>query len=651
MTTKRPFFPIIIILLTISIVVFATASRETAVAEPQADPITPAYGINFISSAEMQGELGGASEQRYQNGLSTGATWNRWPLYWNKIEQSQGGFHWEYQDLTVIADIAHGLKIDAILLGTPAFYRTGTMDDRTPIAPAHSPMQLTQVQTAAPQGLYKSVFTDGTDIPGAGKSINPANVWARFVQEAVNRYKPDGIIAQEQGWVAGEGITHWEMWNEPDLDSFWDGSLEEYARLLKVGYLAAKHADPDAQIISGGMAVYEKPAYYTDLMILYDSDPLATANHYFHDIYAVHNYGYAWRSWYYVFIGQNRLNARGLDSEIWLNESGVPVWDDYPGPICDPTSSYRATMSEQADFIIQSALYATYGGADNLFFFQLYDDCGNQQGGTNHDWYDQSQCTGDNPGGDAFGLFSNATDAACYRDHPNPESGRTGAMAFQTLTHYFQGVDPLWRLRLNGTTPYNGTQELIAFYHPASGERIVGLWARDVMEETAVFTTTNSAGTAVLVAPDGVTQTITAVNNLFTITLPGATNANHPGVTNPIGGRPFLLIEPDTLPPDIYASAPLTATGTITVEWGGTDWGSGMAAYNVSVSMDGGAFTGWLTETTAVSAVYPVVEGHTYTFAVSGVDNAGNWSGETAVTVFALDLPYKTYLPAILREN
>ena len=118
MTTKRPFFPIIIILLTISIVAFATINRETAVAEPQANPITPAYGINFISSADMQGGQGGASEQRYQNGLSTGAAWNRWPLYWNKIELYDDDiFHWEYQDLTVIADITHGLKIDAILLG------------------------------------------------------------------------------------------------------------------------------------------------------------------------------------------------------------------------------------------------------------------------------------------------------------------------------------------------------------------------------------------------------------------------------------------------------------------------------------------------------------------------------------------------------
>ena len=646
MTTKRPLFPIIILFLAALAAAFATANRETAVAKPDTAPISPvpAYGINFISSAEMQG----ADEQRYQNGLSTGAAWNRWPMYWKNIEQNPGDFHWAYQDTTVISDTAHGLKTEVILLGTPNFYATA-LTHHQPSPPSNSPMQLEQTQTAAPQGLYEPVFTDGTDIPGASKNINADNVWARFVQEAVNRYKPNGLIAQQQGWVAGEGVTHWEMWNEPDLRSFWDGTMPEYARLLKVGYLAAKHADPDAQILSGGMAVYEKPTFYTDLMNLYDADPLAADNHYFHDIYAVHNYLYAWRSWYYVFVGQNRLNARGLDSDIWLNESGVPLWDDYPGPICEPASPYRATMVEQADFIVQSALYATYAGADNIFFFQLYDDCGNQPGGTNHDYYDQ--CTGNgDAGGDAFGLFTNPSDpneAMCYWDHPTPESGRAGVMAYRMLTRYFQDVQPLWRLRLNGTTPYNGTQELVAFYQPASGERIIGLWARDVMTETAVFTTTNSAGTALLVAPDGVTQTLTAVNNTFTITLSGATNDNLPGVSNPVGGRPFLLIEPDSIPPDVSVSAPAVAASAVTVQWDGTDWGSGMAAYDVSVSMDGGTFTAWLTGTTAVSAVYSLIEGHTYTFAVAGVDNAGNWSGETAVTVFALNLPYKMYLPTI----
>jgi hypothetical protein len=48
-------------------------------------------------------------------------------MYWDDIEQSSqtpGDFHWAYQDTTVIADIEHGQKINAILLETPSFYVT-----------------------------------------------------------------------------------------------------------------------------------------------------------------------------------------------------------------------------------------------------------------------------------------------------------------------------------------------------------------------------------------------------------------------------------------------------------------------------------------------------------------------------------------------
>jgi hypothetical protein len=93
-------------------------------------------------------------------------------------------------------------------------------------------------------GWYAPVFNDGTDTPGPGKSINPDNRWARFVFAAVDRYRPGGVLAQQQGWTNGQGIRVWEIWNEPDFDVFFTGTVNDYTRLLKVGYLAAHYADP-----------------------------------------------------------------------------------------------------------------------------------------------------------------------------------------------------------------------------------------------------------------------------------------------------------------------------------------------------------------------------------------------------------------------
>ncbi|MBE2222101.1 MAG: hypothetical protein IAF02_11195 [Anaerolineae bacterium] len=643
----------------------AGVMREAAVASQISEPqlvqasTSPIYGINHISYAASAP----VSEQRYQNGLDTGATWNRWPLYWNNIEQASGVFSWAYQDIAIIADVEHGLKLDAILLGTPGFYHTSQpvtpeekAQDTTPRP--HSPVAIDQPQTGVPQGLNLPVFTDGTDIPGTGKVINPNNRWARFVATAVNRYKPGGVIAQQKNWPAGIGVTHWEMWNEPDLIQFWDGSVADYARLLKVGYLAAKHADANAQVIFGGLARYANPNFYNQVMSIYDSDTNVPNHNHYHDIAAVHNYLESYRSWLYVYSIHNSLTARGMQKYIWLNEFGVPVWDDYPGPVCEPHSPYRASVSEQSDFIIQSTLFATFAGVDGIFFFQLYDDCGNQPGGTDFDYYPPENCTG-NPsidlGGDAFGFFPNQPGYACYTHHPSPQTARPGFTAYQLLTTYFTDVYGIWRLRPGGTTQFNGPQEWIAFFKPATGERILGMWSRDGNAQTAVITPTNSSKTGLLITPDGVTQTITATNKVFTLNLPGATNQNDPADINkyPIGGRPFLLIEKDDIPPTVSASSPVTATAgtTVTVTWQGEDWGSGMANYDVTISVDSNPAVPWLTATTDLSASSPPLsEEGMYTFTVYGRDQAGNISAGTTTRVVTAILDEHIYLPLIQKQ-
>jgi hypothetical protein len=455
------------------------------------------------------------------------------------------------------------------------------------------------------------------------------------------------------------------MWNEPDLKgkfTFWDGSEADYARLLKVGYLAAKHADPNAQVIFGGLAdVYSSNVdipYLTAVLEIFDEDPLAQSNNYFHDITAIHNYSYANRSFRASFIAQRRLDARNLDNEIWLNESGVPVWDDYPGPVCEPTSPYRATMQEQANFIIQSALYANHGGADNIFFFSLYDECGNVGG--NPAYFPINQCGTVIPpvnyAGDAFGLFRNPIDSksGCSTQHPNAGTARPSLAAYQVLTQYTTNMDSIKWTRPGVPGSGYGLYEMMAFYQPHTQSRVVGLWALTDEPTTAVFSSTNSSQTALLVAPDGITQTIYATNGVFTLTLPIATSHITPtevyaGVAlMAIGGTPYLVIEKDDIPPTVSISAPPVSVISVAVSWQGEDLVSGLANFDVTVSENGGSEIPWLTQTTAVSDTYtPLNEGSTYTFTVYGRDQAGNVSLGTSTNVIAAVLDNHVYLPAI----
>lgn len=604
MTGKRCSLLLLLLAAVVALAVLGRAADSRATDPAAARSATtigkPIYGINFISSAEDRapgsGRTADSLEQQYQNGLATGAGWNRWPLYWFNVEQGPDSFNWSTQDATVQADIAHGLRLNAILLGTPPFYTTDPGGARSLAQPLPRPggISLNAPEQATPVGLYEPVFSDGTDTPGAGKSINPANKWARFVAVAVDRYRPGGVLAQAAGWPAGTGVTHWEMWNEPDLEIFWDASVEDYARLLKVGYLAAKHTDPNAVVLFGALANnFAKLSYYRDVLTIFDDDPQAAAHGFYHDILATHSYFYAWQSYYHVLRAGNAMGDFGLDKPIWLNETGVPAWNDYPGPTWDPGSALRATLDEQAAYTIQTAFYGLYAGAEAVFHFQLYDGCGNQPQGTDFPPHDGNLCdeNGDlvgQPGfpcaGDANGLYRNPTDAACFTQHPNPVSPRPNQTAYRLLTQYVRDVEPYWRERPGDPQCLGpgGIQvppmEWMAFYRQEAQERVVGLWTLCGDDETAELPATSPDGKALLVRLDGSTETITATNGRYVILLRGATNRNpFPGQSvnpiYPIGGEPVLVIESDdgagpqptptpTRPPNLTEASYLPVTVT-----------------------------------------------------------------------------------------
>ncbi|MBI4505684.1 MAG: hypothetical protein HY691_09125, partial [Chloroflexi bacterium] len=227
--------------------------------------------------------------QRYQRASAVGVGTHRWAFYWNFTEPRPGEFNFANQERTVAMDMAYGLETLAILFGTPDWAtsapRPATASpsgagqdagapprDTRPLlplaaggepqpAPAVGPRPavdalrpLSAAEPPAisetiypPRNLHLPVFADGTDTLAPNKPANQENYWARFVQRAVAKFR---------GRVA-----YWEIWNEPDFRpraeggwfGFWNGDAQQYARLLKVAYLAAKSVDPQATIIMGGM--------------------------------------------------------------------------------------------------------------------------------------------------------------------------------------------------------------------------------------------------------------------------------------------------------------------------------------------------------------------------------------------------------------
>ncbi len=518
-------------------------ARNYSFIPPSPPPITTTtrFGAAFITSAEAPSD-----DARFQKSVDTGAGMDRWPLYWTNVERSEGEFRWSYlpyydEDRAVIGDVTHGLQPLVILMNTPSFYATGgnqfapmprvgeTLQMRSAGVGMHG-VSSVSAAGSAPVRLYEPVFTDGTDIPGPAKTINTNNPWARFVYEAVSRYKPGGVLAQQQGWTAGQGVRHWEIWNEEDYSGFWIGTYSEYARLLKVAYLAARHADPQAKVIFGGLANFEKPTWLKDTLSVVNTYPDKDANNWFFDSVAEHNYVRAWDTFNFLYTAWGTLNSYTITNKsLWVTESNVWSCDD--GPITPPCYSggapvqYRANLEEQAAFVVQSATYATWINkvmpVETVFHFQMYDDCNDPIPGTT--W------------GGGLGLLRNPTTSPCFNNWL-PNTPRPAYAAFQSVTRNLTDVTPKWRKR---PTP---NQELFSFYRPSTQERVMVMWARSYVTETAVISATSTS--AQLAWYNGL-QTITPTGGVYTITLPAATNNAFNDLSAPIGGRPYFLIESD----------------------------------------------------------------------------------------------------------
>jgi hypothetical protein len=564
-------------------------------------------GINFISSAQHQ-----TDEERFDMGLDAGAGWDRFAIYWNEIEQEPNSYHWGVYDEAVRNDVIYGLRTDAILLGTPDIYASDIW---------------------IPAKIHEPVFADGGDEPENDDSeLNPNNPWAEFVYNTVRRYKPGGTLARRERWPEGAGIRVWEIWNEPDFRQFWPGSSEDYARLLKVAYIAAHHADPDAQVVIGGLVSFEQPSFLIDVLDNYRNDPNPVDGRYPFDVVALHAYSHPAYSFYTLQRTETLLATHDLeDVPVWLNESGVTVWNDYPGPTWATSVdqvAWRASLQEQADYIIQNASFALLGGAAKLFHFQLYDDCGNQPRGTTFPPNDGSLCdTGAVCWGDALGLVRNREDNVCFNQHPEAGTPRPSFFAYRVVAEVFGDgkVVPL--------TGYTSAgRQWMIFARPESNQIITVLWDESGQDgEIAVQARSESA---TLIRTDGSRQELTPEDDgAYHIFLSAAHNrsqADRSDYTFMIGGSPVILVEQAGEP--VVTVLPLldTVQSAAIVKWRTSNPGqiSRFEVYYRDDSSDDPEWVLWIESEHPGQGLFVGGEGRAYSFFARGLKADGQWTAQ-----------------------
>ena len=278
---------------------------------------------------------------------AAGVEWVRIDLGWRTFEEAGKGELSEWYaaraDQAVDAALARGMRVLATLQDTPAW---------------------------ANGGRPKAVPPD-----------DPAD-YARFAGCAATHFK---------GRVAA-----WEVWNEPNLESFWAGAdPARYATLLRAAHPALKAGDPEALVVAGAVSRNDDAW----LGRMYD----AGAGGAF-DVVSTHPYpdpsdsppelpdnGDAGRIDHIAAV-RRLMDGRGdSGKELWVTELG---WSSHGGNRGKPSSKRGVTAEQQADYLRRSL---DFFASRHPYVSKVF-------------WYNERDKDTGDPHEDGFGLLSRDLD-------------------------------------------------------------------------------------------------------------------------------------------------------------------------------------------------------------------------------------------------
>ena len=270
--------------------------------------------------------------------VDAGVSWVRMDGDWLSLNPAAGRYDWAALDAAVNAARSRGLRVYLTLAYTPAW-------------------------------VPRVARTRADAYPGNDEPASSAQ-WTTFVTEAVRHYRP-------------LGVTHFGIWNEPNLNGFWEeaAGLDPYVtKILVPGAAAVRAACADCRVLGPDLAHVGEYNVFLDGV-------LARARGSF-DILAHHIYS-GWPETGTTLLSGDSfvqalemrrfpftraslrevLDARGWTGEVWITETGyraTPVGD--AAAEGRQATSVRRTLEEQLARRWWS----------NTFFYEVM-DCGVDQ--------------------------------------------------------------------------------------------------------------------------------------------------------------------------------------------------------------------------------------------------------------------------------
>ena len=239
--------------------------------------------------------------------------WARVDFNWPTIEPTtKGSFNWTTYDTLNITAKAQGIKLLPNLSYCPLWANEAA-----------------------------SVFYPPIDVQD----------YADFCTAVAARYYPD--------------ITHFELWNEPNISHFWAPSPDAgaYALLLKAGYDAIKAVNSNAVVLMGGLAPTGVSNLQSFIQTIYN-----TSGNCF-DMGNFHPYG--WNQSEISAFRQKMIDNGDTSKKIWFTEFGRPT-SGTEGQDFDSEEEQAIILSTA----IQKARLLSYAGA--FFVYEFQDGAGSQ---------------------------------------------------------------------------------------------------------------------------------------------------------------------------------------------------------------------------------------------------------------------------------
>lgn len=301
--------------------------------------VGPQIGFS-IPLNDLKWETDDVIESTMMGVASMSSTYVRIDLYWNEVERRQGNLDLAVMDRIVHRARAAGQQVVFIVHNTPSWAR--------PSRPGsdHEPPD------------------DLTD-------------YRRF------------LVAMVQHFSGPLQVRHWEIWNEPNLASFWphDASPAKLMELHRAAYAAIKSADPTARVISAGLSPVpgEGDAQHRGaidfLRSMYENELASTSD-------AIGFHPYTWPypptqpdSW----SGFEMMRGAMQDLKTEFGDQAKPTWiTEYGAPT---GGSANAVTEDEQRAALETAydLCATYPWAGPLLWYS-YKDRGQSVDDT-ESWY------------------------------------------------------------------------------------------------------------------------------------------------------------------------------------------------------------------------------------------------------------------------